>query len=464
MDLDKIKKEYDKLYGKKQKYLKNYYDDDVNTVPIYSRKPLSDLKSKYHTNLHINFANMIIDFKTGYMGRDISVSINPEGYGEEEYGRVARAISDFEFQNNMPAKNTESLTLSSVSGLSHRLLYIKNGQLRVKNIEAHKVVYDWDDDLYAPYKAYYYYSVKNIEGKEEERCDVYDSENIKHMVKRYINKKSWSWEERQVEVVDADGQIRLSAVEPHLLGEVPIFPIENNKDWKGDFEGAIKTIDRYDEVLSDLISEIKSIRGNYVVIQGSIYTPTDQATGEKVPVQRYLKERNLIVMPLDADGKPQGDVKILDINVPDEAVQNTLKGLREHIFEESKSIDIKRITQTQDARVFTIKTSLMPVENNCSNTENYFKLALYKQYRILSFYLFNSGQSSFDPRDVRFTFNRSFPTDEQAKAQTLSVLMNYMSAEDAYRAAGYERPKELAEKYAESLVEVDYTPDNIVRE
>jgi SPP1 family phage portal protein len=387
---------------------------------------------------------MIIDFKVGYMGRDITIQLDkdaPEG------------LENFHFINTIETLNAESLKLSSISGISHRLLYIKNGILKAKNIEGWKVIYEYDDDIYEPSKAYYFYTTETSPtGKEEERCDVFDSQRIYHYRKVH-SKKGDYWAARSIKQEDGSSSYK----EFHLLGEVPIIPIENNKSWTGDFSTAVSSIDEYDAVLSDLISEIKSIRGNYIVLYGMPYVDDSDPTASLRP---YLKENNLIVMPVDDNGNMMGDVKTLEIQIPDEAIQNTLQNLRNHIFEESNSIDIQKITETSDARVFTIKTALMPVENNAKTTEQYFSKALRKQYRILSYFLNNSGYQSFDWKKVQFDFTRNFPSNEENKAQQLSILMNNMDPYNAYLNAGYENPEQLAEDFINNMVPIPLNEDN----
>jgi len=440
MDLESIREHYMEMYGNHQRYLHDYYNDDIRTVPIYSRYPTTQtVKDKFHTNLHIDYPGMIIDFKVGYMGKDIEVNLDDTLASEAEYANQIREIREFEFNNNLSALDSESIALSSASGVSHRLAYVKNGKLRLKNIEGWKVVYEYDDDIYDPNLAYWFFTTAD----GEDRCDVFDRENITHML-RVETKRG---RKVDVEWVMIDS-------EPHLLGEVPIFPILNNRSWRGDFDKAISTMNSYDEVLSDLVGEIKSIRGNYIVMWGVPFTDVDVFTQQAISVKNYLKENNLIAVPIDEEGNKLGDVKMLDVDIPDEAIQNTLKSLRQHIFEESKSIDIREISDTSEARVFTIKTMLMPVENNAKTSENFFKVALRKQYRIFTYFLSNSGRTSFDYRDLDFTFNRSFPTDETAKAQTLSMLFNMMEPEDAYREAGYANPTQLAANFRANTPEV----------
>lgn len=459
MDLNLIKENYWNVYGQNQKYLFDYYQDNPETVPIYQRVPETQtVKDKFHTNMHIDFPGMIIDFKVGYMGKDIQFNLEKTPYSEVKYTNAVREIREFEFNNNLAALDSESMKLSSISGISHRLLYIKNGMLRVKNIEGWKVIYEYDDDIYNPNRAFWFYTDED----GNDRCDIFDDETITHYIKveyKEAGKVKELWELRPI---DEDG----NSVEEHLLGQVPIFPILNNQNWQGDFSKATSTMDRYDEVISDLVGEIKSIRGNYIVMWGVPFTDVDAFTQKAISVKNYLKENNLIAVPIDEEGNKLGDVKMLDVDIPDEAIQNTLTTLRSHIFEESKSIDIKNISMTADARVFTIKTMLMPVENNAKTTENYYKMALRKQYKILSYFLVNSGRTSFDYRDLDFDFNRSFPTDETAKAQSLSTLFNMMSPQDAYRIAGYEDAEKLEERYLENMstVTTNLESENLLEE
>lgn len=447
MDINKIRNTYMNLYGDEQHRLFHYYENDPNFVPIFSRRPKTDLKSQYHTNVHIDFAGMIIDFKVGYMGHGIEAYLDNSRYPDDVYEHLNDLITDFEAINSMDALNSQSLKWSSIAGISHRLLYLRNGKIRAKNLKPWNVVYEYEDDIYDPDQAFVFYEVEGLDGKVEFRCDVYDRQNVTHykkQVRQPVETKNTATGGNWI-LRTPNG--KESATEPHLLGEVPVIPFYNNDEMKGDFYKALDTMDTYDEIISDESAEIKSIRGNYLVVAGEIYTGLDE-NGDAIPVRVYLKENNLIGLPIDPEtGKPQGDVKVLDVNIPDTAIENTLRRLREHIFEECQSIDIKQITNADNTRVFTVRTSLMPVENNATTTEQYFQQALRKQYRIWAFYINQIGEGTVESVNIRFNFNRNFPEDILSDAQTLSILMNNMSAGDAYRYSGFENPDALADRY-----------------
>lgn len=447
MDINKIRNTYMNLYGNEQHKLFKYYENDSNFIPIYSRRAKTDLKSQYHTNMHVDFAGMVIDFKVGYMGHGIETYLKQNDLSEDTYSHLNDLIGEFETLNSMDTLNSQSLKWSSISGISHRLLYLRNGKLRAKNLKPWNVVYEYEDDIFNPDRAFVFYEVEGIDGKVEFRCDVYDRQNVVHykqQTRQPVETKQHSTGGNWVFRTPAG---KPSATEPHLLGEVPVIPFFNNDEMKGDFYKALDTMDTYDELISDESAEIKSIRGNYLVVAGEIYTGTDE-DGNAIPVKIYLKENNLIGLPVDPEtGKPQGDVKVLDVNIPDTAIENTLRRLREHIFEECQSIDIKQITNADNTRVFTVRTSLMPVENNATTTEQYFKQALRKQYRIWAYYINQIGEGTVNPANVRFNFNRNFPEDILSDAQTLSILMSNMAAADAYRYSGFENPEDLADRY-----------------
>jgi SPP1 family phage portal protein len=450
--IGQIQSHYMYSKGDRQEYLKRYYDGDKAVVPVYQRKAASPLKEKTHTNIHTNFFADIVDRKVGYMGQSIKYSLSTEMVDENRIVELSNALKAMERRTKQATMNSQSVQKSSVSGISHRLCYTEDGVFKIKNLDAWQVVYEYDNDIFDPDRAYYFYSVEDLEGDTADYCNVYDRENVYYFVKTKADVDGNRQRAQKSPVGGAytayspDGLD--SNEQPHNFSQVPLIPFMNNTDLKSDCEDTVDLMDVYDEIISDTAGELKAARLAYLKIWGDLYTGED-SEGNPIEVPDYLREFGTMLFGTDDLGNNLGDAQFLEKSLDDSAIMNMKNTLRESIFEISGSVDLKQLTDASAARVFTIKASLMRLENSSKTTENLVRMALNKQIKLWAEVESILTNSEIDADWFEISFKRSFIEDVDAQSSTLSTLINVMAAEDAYRIAGFEDPKGLAERYEE---------------
>lgn len=427
-ELKKIQEYYNKTMGERQKELLEYYKGNRDVIPVYQRTAASSLKEASHTNMHINFFEDIISRKVGYVGQDIQFSF-PEELEENQNVLFQSMLRN----TKQEVVNSASMSLTSIQGISHRLIYTKDGEFMVKNIEGEKVVYNYDNDIYDPNEAYYYYRVTELDGEYQDRCDVYDKADVTYYIK-------------------SGGEYGIDTSkpkQPHNFNQVPLIPFINNSEWKSDCQDTTPLMDQYDEIISDTTGELKAARLAYLKIWGDLYTGQD-ADGNPLPVPTYLREFGTMLFGTDDEGKNLGDAQFLEKKLDDTSINNMLDRLRQHIYEQSGSVDLKEISDSSNARIVQIEASLSRLKQNAETTENYFRMALQKQFKLWAYLMQEMFNVTIPVEEMQINFVKSFTEDKKEKAEILAILLLSMSPVDAFREAGYKNAAELAKRYEEN--------------
>lgn len=437
-DLDKIYSTYMETEGSMQEYQYDYYQDDKSVVPVYQRTSASPLKEKTHTNFHVNFFEDIIQRKTGYMSSNIKMTTSNEA--------LAPYLLEFNNHTKQVTNNMDSISNASISGVSHRLVYTVDGIIKIKNIMGWQVVYDYDEDIYNPNAAYYYYTLISMEGKKVEHCDVYSRTEVVYYTKQKSSSNKNEW-------------VMVGKPQLHNFNAVPIFPFMNNGDSKGDCEDTLDLMDNYDEIMSDTSGELKAARLAYLKIWGDLYTGQD-ARGNDIPLPDYLREFGTMLFGTDELGNSLGNAEFLEKNINIDATKYMLDILRTHIYEVSGSVDLKELTDNDAARVFAIQAAISRLENNANTTELYTRMALKKQYELLLYWIKEYDGKTFDVNDIEITFTRVFTKDKSGLATMLVSLMNVVSVQDAYALSElFDDPIAAAKRYKEEQGILEYDGD-----
>lgn len=441
VDINLILEYYMETYGSNQEYMLNYFNDDQNVVPIYQRESASPLKESTHTNVHINYFEDIISRKVGYAGQDIEFVDSSDTYQEE--------LDKMLLETNAIVCNSETMALTSIQGISHRLCYTEDGVFKTKNLEGQSVVYEWDNDIFNPERAYYFYRETGMDGSYIDKCNVYDKKMVTYWFKDEAKKNATNNQTQEGKYIPYGEE------QPHNFNQVPIIPFMNNSGWKSDCWDTTKLMDVYDEVISDTAGELKAARLAYLKIWGDLHTGDDRY-GNEIPIPNYLQQFGTMIFGTDDLGNQMGDAQFLEKKLDDTAIQNMLKDLRSHIYELSGSIDLKQLTDASSARVFTIKAALLRLENTSKVTENYMKQGFRKQMKLWAYWMSEFSNLAINVDDIEIKFNRSFITDDKEKSEVLALLLNTMSKVDAYTEAGYKNPAALAERFEEEIGNLDY--------
>jgi len=454
--LNSIKEYYDRERGDREKYLWDYYRGA--DIPVFDRAPVSSAKAASHVNTHEDFMKDIIDLKVGYMGQKIKFDYIGENTN------IKQLFDSFISNSNMRISNSDTVRKTAISGISHKLVYTVKGDdpgkgsLKIKNIgpDVGTVVYEYEDDIYDPDKAYFYYVVVDSEGEKKYHCDVYTRTNVTYYRDDNISQDmadGFGGHNTQNFMYQGRTYIRKGG-ERHNFNQVPIIPFINNDTWTGDCDKVISRpekkyydglMDVYDEILSDTSAEVKAMRLAYLKIFGKLYTGVDE-DGKPIDLARWISKVGSMEFPTDEEGNRLGDAEFLEKNINDTVIENILNRLRTAIYEKSGSVDVKAISDGNNQRIISIKSQLMRLENNCMTTESYMRAGFHKLIQLFVYWLQEYHNLSSSDYEYVINFERVFPVDIQSRAEVLLQLASVLDIKDALEIAGFDDAEAIAQR------------------
>jgi SPP1 family phage portal protein len=414
------------------KYRKLWDRYTLEDVPIHHHKVSNYVK--VNEKLAHDFYADVVDTKTGYMGNEVTTSLNRDEYktnnvlNESAYNKDRKHLSTFQVETSSEDMNSEMVSLAGATGVGYRLLYVPKGMNDVKamNIPPWEVIYVFDDSLDEAVGAIRYYKINSTEytPKGTEKIEItvvewYDKTEVTY----YIDNGDMNFRldtSKDSNIVDKDGnQIGVvNGTQPHLFSGVPVIPFPNNGLMTAEPQKVLSLIDAYDLIMSATTSEIEQLRLAYMFIKGS---------GMMVDNEFMERVKQTGAFGLEQDGEVGFITKELAI----EGVKVILDEIRKNIYQFSKSIDMSK-DFGGDMRVIGWQVTLLNLENSCKITERKFKKALREQYKLLTEYWKTFKGVDIDPDAITYTFTRNFPKDIFSEAETLNLLLTEVSKETAY--------------------------------
>ena len=421
--------------AKKWLYLWDRYN--LDEAEIFHRRQAS--YEKVDRKIGNDFYADIVDTKTGYMGNEVTVSLNREEMktddvlDEEEFKEARKYLRMFSIQNATEDQNSELVRSAAALGITYRLLYVNGrGEVRMKRLPPWEVIYVYDQSIYEPQIAIRYYTLTEHNyghaGKSRELTVVewYDKNNITY----FIDDGELNFK--------LDKSKGVSGVDTHLFSDVPIIPFPNNEQETAEPEKVLTLIDAYDAIISSTTSEIEQLRMAYMFVKSMGLTIDEKFV-------RQLEQTG--IFPLDEGG----EVGFINKQLADAPVQNILTEIRRNIYQFSKSIDMSKDFRG-DMRVIGWQVALMNLENSCKITERKFTSAFRHQYDLLTTYWREYKNFDIDPYALEFVFTRNFPRDLKDEAETLNMLLGSISKKTAFELMSFidDPEDEIAQMEAES--------------
>ena len=413
--LKQIITEHKEGEGKKRRKLWKRYN--LEDADIFHRTPAN--YEKVDRKIANDFYADIVDTKTGYMGNEVTVSLNKEEFksdnvlNEEEYDEKRKWLRMFALENSSEDQNSELVRTAAATGLTYRLLYVDNdAKVRMKQLYPWEVIYIYDRSIDDPQVAIRYYNIEvhnfGGTGKKEDLTVVewYDESNIIY----YIDDGKYNF--------NVDVSRGIQGVEPHLFKGVPIIPFPNNQQTIGEGEKVISLIDAYDAIMSSTTSEVEQLRMAYMFVKGM---------GLSIDYNFVNMLEQTGIFPLEENG----EVGFINKQLADAPVHNLLKEIRRNIYQFAKSIDMSK-DFGGEMRVIGWQVALLNLENSSKITERKFTRAFRYQYDLLTEYWRRVKGFDIDPLSIEFIFTRNFPRDLKAEAETLSMLINNVSMKTAF--------------------------------
>ena len=397
-------------------------------VPVLQRY-FQDTR-KVNNRINNDFFSDIIDIKTGYFaGEPISYMLDKVAYQDEEgnlspkYDKHGEVITTFEKVNNLSDLDAEAAKLAAICGQAGRLLYVDGeGRERVINVPGWECIFVDDGSILEPQYAMRYYSITE-NGEEKYKVEWYDDRNVTF----YIG--------------SPQGAFTQTGSQSHLFDGVPLLPLYNNEERQGDAEKVLALIDGYDNVISDINSEIEQFRLAYMAFYG--YTP-DEETLEAA--------KQTGAFGLDNDGK----IEFITKQMQGDIIESHLERLESNIYRFSQTPNFADEafagSQSGEARKF----KMLPFENKCMLAERKFTVSLDQMFKLLAT-AWNKKGIDIDPDHITYQFTRNFPLDLLYEAEANSKLKGLVSDKTRLAMLSFidDPENELEQMDAERPVDLD---------
>lgn len=412
-----------------------------DSVPVQS-KVFADYE-KVAERIPNDFFGDIVDVKTGYLGNEISITINEKLVeNDAERQRQAEFLHKYALMNRSADRNSELVKGAAMSGRWFRLLYSTPDRgARVMNVPAWECNVYRDAGIDEPTFGMRYYKVEEKtyvptgagatrpNAKKRWRVEWYDRQFVTYY------RENWAG---RFELDDSRGLGATPGRQPHLFDGVPLLEFRNNEEGMAEAEKALELIDAYDNIMSDATSEVEQLRMAYMFLKGS---------GMLVDSDFIKRLRQTGIFPLPVDGDLGFASK--DLGGAGTFVKQILDEIRRNIYAFAKSIDLSE-DRGGDMRVIGWQIALLRMEMSSQVTERKFRSSYLQQYELLTKYWRKFGQSAIDPYTLRFEFTRKFPRDLAQEVTTLLEAQQALPLEAAYGLMSFiEDPKEMAEKFRE---------------
>lgn len=414
---------------KRQQMIKQYerYKATKEGPPIFKRE--FEDKEKVNNRLNNAFDVEIVDTKVGYFAG------YPISYVTDEEGATLlkdMTVETFNTRNNIENLDSETVKMMTICGYGARLLYIdKEGKERIMKVKPWECIFVTDRSIDEPQFSLRYYDITVRDGDKKvkrTRVEWYDEANVTFYLE---NDK---------------GEFILDTTEHtnpriHLFDGVPLFGFLNNEEQQGDAEKVYELIDGYDRSLSDVNSEIESMRLAYLVKKGIVSHPDDK---------NRIKQTGAFEL-LD----PQSDVYFVTKELNDTIIENHLNRLEDNILRFAKSVNFSDESFGGNITGVAMKYKLMALENKCVTTELKMKAALRQQFKLLcGAWAKKNLAAPDDYLKINFTFTRNLPANIQEEATTTNSLKGMVSNETRLSLLSFVKdPKAEAEKMQKDELE-----------
>ena len=248
----------------KEKAFSLRYKQAKNGVPVFSKHYQN--YEKVSARIPADFFGDIVDVKTGYLGNEISVTVNEKIVeNDAERMRQSEWLHRFGMREHTSDRNSELVKGAAMSGRWFRLLYSTDVGARMMNVPAWECAVYRDAGIDEPVYGmrYYQMSEKLWEGSRGAGA-ARETEKLLYVVEWYTRQTLTKYKENAMGMFEVEEEAR-----PHLFDGVPLLEFRNNEEGMAEAEKVIELIDAYDNIVSDATSEVEQLRMAYMFLKGT---------------------------------------------------------------------------------------------------------------------------------------------------------------------------------------------------
>jgi SPP1 family phage portal protein len=361
---------------------KTYYKDGVKVTDNEGIKPNNRIPHNWH--------KLLVDQKTQYLvGKPITFSSDNATLAE-----LVTDLANEDFDDTM----NELVKNASNKGKEWLHPYIDdNGKFQYVIMPAETIIPIYDGTLARNLKyVIHHYTTVDEDGNNVEKAEIYDSTQIYYYIKQdngwimdfseeenpashfYLNDTGYGWD------------------------RVPFVCFKNNEECINDLTFYKALIDEYDKRVSDLSNTFEDAQELIYILKGY----EGQSLSEFMENLRFYRAVNV-----DSEGGM--DTKAVD--VPIDSSDKHLNRLEESIYTFGQGVNTRTDNFGNSPSGVALKFLYSLLDLKANHTERKFRKALSEFFWFFTEYLSISGQGTYDPDDIKMTFNRTMITNDAEK-------------------------------------------------
>lgn len=320
MDINKIKRIIQNDYDRRRQIAieKKYYEND-NIIKITGILPAdTDPLRNADNRVSHNFHQLITDEKVAYMFTcPVLFDVSDKNINKQ----ITEVLGD-DFKSESACLCTNA-TNNKVAWLHYWI--DEDGRFQYAAVETEQCIPVYDGNLKKKLIGFYrYYGMT----EEDERG------NNKEYVIFEI------WDNKHCEKYKFKGNLSGTGLTyipeasenfSHTLGEVPFIEFKNNRNMISDLKKYKDLIDIYDKVMSGYANDLEDIQQLIYILENYGGENLKEFLGE-------LKRYKTVKTETGADGRTNGGLKTLSIEIPVEARNSILEILKKQIYESGQAL------------------------------------------------------------------------------------------------------------------------------
>ena len=364
--------------NKKMKMYKGSYD-------ILTQDPKESFKPD--NRLMVNFAKYIVDTLNGYF---IGCPIKTV----HDNTAVSDYIELVQKYNDQDDNNAELSKLCSIYGHAYELLFVDEAaQVGITYINPEEAFIIYDDSI----RRNPLYAVRYYTNQDKELEGTYsDSEGI-----YYFN--------------DSNG-LRITDVEPHYFGDVPMIEYVENEERQGTFDNVVTLINAFNKAISEKANDVDYYADAYLLVLGAVL---DEETLKKLRDSRIIN--------MSAEDLNNLKIEFLSKPSSDETQEHLIDRLEKLIFHISMVANIND-ENFGNATGVSLKYKLQSMSNLAAVKERKFASGMNRRWNLIS----NLPQSKIGVDDwlgIEYQFTRNIPANLLEETEIAKNLQGITSEE-----------------------------------
>ena len=421
---------------KRLKATQGRYDNSKDSIPVLTRTFRNDDgtvdNESLDIKLNIDYWSKIVNIKAGYtFGNPIVYKLSKDFYSESELKAKETWLNKQLRILDMSDLDNDQGTICGNDGYSVRINYTdSDGIFRMKTLDSTQIIFISKElsNIIAPDYVLRYYEQQGKTG-------------IEYFFEVYGNDKEWKYKKAgkglNYELVD-------NPVNPYGICRINGFP--NNKILMPDAQRVVNLIDAQDTLMSDLTSELASIRLAYLILKN--------VNIESEAFKTFRKSHALLV-------GAEGSIEFLTKQLSVDALKWTFETCHKLIFQMADTVDLSAQFLSGQKTIAEVKTLLLDFETKCKNTELKYKKASRRSFEILFAGATRARDESIDANALDMFFTRNFPENEKEETETaiqkknLGISMPTILADLSYIDSPDEEQTQMEIEKKENMVNID---------